>query len=165
MSKFLYKTEVYIWIFRVKGFEVIDYNFVLCIAEYQLLLMAEARSYGVLFEFNAFDYFICIGVDMVEDATTYNCIYCFVLPLPNCIHWATRLKNCLWLTCLSRKLITETFQVLMVLSYEPLTSVLPSTKRLQTLLVCPINWFKISPWLVKLHSTILPSSKLPNTVF
>lgn len=70
----------------------------------------------MLFKFDAFYYFVGGCVDVVEYAAAYDCVDCFVFALPDGINWAARFEDCFRLACLSRGVITVTFQVLIVLS-------------------------------------------------
>jgi hypothetical protein len=99
----------------------------------------------VLIEFYAFDDLIGPNVNLVEDVTTHNSINGLVLSGSNAVYSPSNLVNSLRLSILSHQWFTEMFQVLMVPSWEPLTNTLLKTKRFETLLVCPMNWFKISP--------------------
>lgn len=102
---------------------------------------------------------------MVKNITTYNCVNRVIVPRMNEIYSTTCLIYSLSLYILNSSNNTPICQVRIVPSFEPLTNIFPITNRPFTLLVCPIYWFKISPWLLKVHSTIVPSSKLPKTVF
>ena len=119
----------------------------------------------MLVEFYAFYNFIAWYIDFVEDVTADYCIDSFILASSDTVYCSTSLINSLRLSILLYWLVTEMFQVLMVPSWDPLTRRLFITNKFETRFVCPTNWFKIYPWFVKLHSTIIPSSKLPNTVF
>lgn len=116
-------------------------------------------------EFYALDDLVASCIDFIEDVSADNRVNSLSLSRSEVIHWAICFVNSFGLTILYRYRNTVMFQVLIVPSCDPLTRTLPITKRLETLFVCPVNWFKISPWLVKLHSTMMPSSKLPKTVF
>lgn len=70
----------------------------------------------MLFEFYALDDFISDSVDMVENATTNDCIDCFIIALADSVHRTTCFECCFRLSVLNRKNDTEMFQVLIVLS-------------------------------------------------
>lgn len=93
----------------------------------------------MLVEFDTFDDLIGPDVDLVEDVSADNRVDGLVLSGPDGIDSATHFVNCLRLAILCYLMSTEMFQVRMVPSYEPLTSTLLNTNRLETLLVWPVN--------------------------
>jgi hypothetical protein len=65
-------------------------------------------------EFDTFDDFVCVSVNLVKDIPSDYRVNCFILAPPQTVHGTTRLVNCLGFTVLSSNKSTEIFQVLMV---------------------------------------------------
>jgi hypothetical protein len=99
----------------------------------------------MLIELDAFDYLIRPHVNLIEDIATHDGVDRLIFSSPNAVDRSTRLIDSLRLSILCSTIHTEMFQVLIVPSCDPLTSTLFKTNRFETLLVCPINWFKIYP--------------------
>lgn len=135
----------YLWCFRVEQIEVIDEYFVLDVSEDQLVFEAEEGTDGVLIEFDALHDLIGPYIYLIEDISADDGVDGLVLSSPDGIHSTTHLVNGLRLAILSHTINTEIFHVRMVPSCEPLTNTLLNTNRLETLLVWPVNWWRISP--------------------
>ena len=87
--------------FRIERFKVIDKNFILDVSKNKLIFKAKERADGVLIEFYTFHYLVSPYIDLIEDVSTHNCMYCLTLTRSNAVDCTTCLVDCLWLSILS----------------------------------------------------------------
>ena len=119
----------------------------------------------MLFKSDASNNLIRGSTNLIECISIHNRINVFLLSSSQTVHSSICLVHNLSFTFLYWWNITVMFHVRIVPSYDPLTSKFSSTNKFVTFFVWPMNSFRTSPSFVQFQFTIVPSSKLPNSVF